>query len=62
MQSTTITDAIREALDQCYASSAPLVTLGAFIDRLSADPDWSPAEVQEVRATVIQILGNLAYD
>ena len=62
MPFTKINEAIREVLDQCYVSQAPMAVLGTFIQRLSSDPAWSAAEVQEVRHKTIQILGILAED
>jgi hypothetical protein len=62
MPFTKVSEAIREVMDQCYVSSAPLATLGTFIDRLDGDPDWSHDEVHEVRHKAIRILGILTED
>ena len=51
-----INRAIRDCLDQCYASENPLSTVADFIGRLRNDPQWNDSDVDQVEETVRHIL------
>jgi hypothetical protein len=51
-----INAAIRECLEACYESQAPLPCLAEFVTKLRADDAWRDAEVQEVETAVRQML------
>jgi hypothetical protein len=51
-----INAAIRECLDQCYASQTPLPCLAGYIAMLRADSEWREADVFKVEVAVRQML------
>jgi hypothetical protein len=57
-----INAAIRECLDQCYASQTPLPCLAEYVALLRGDPGWSDAEVAHVENTVRQILKGIVSE
>lgn len=57
-----INAAIRECLDQCYASQTPIPCLAEYVAMLGGDPDWSDAEVAEVENAVRQMLKRIMLD
>ena len=56
MSTNFINRAIRDCLDQCYASENPLSTVADFIGRLRNDPQWDDIDVDQVEGTVRHIL------
>jgi hypothetical protein len=56
MASAKINAAIREILDECYESSAPITVLGKHVEQLYASPTWSPNDVLAVQVGVLKIL------
>lgn len=51
-----INAAIRECLDQCYASQTPLPCLAEYVAMLRANSEWREADVLEVEVAVRQML------
>lgn len=40
--------AVRECLDSCHKTPAPMTALARFVDQLRQSPQWQDAEVEEV--------------
>jgi hypothetical protein len=57
-----INAAIRECLDQCYASQTPLPCLAEYVAMLRGDPAWSDAEVAQVENAVWQMLRGIVSE
>ena len=56
MCSNKINQAIRDCLDSCYESEAPLMALVVFAEKLAADRDWTHEELVQVTKHVFPIL------
>lgn len=51
-----INQAIRECLDECYASSNPLLCLADFIQKLRQRPGWTAIDTGHVQQKALRIL------
>jgi hypothetical protein len=54
--------AVRDCVDRCRQSVAPLVTLALFIDELRASPHWRDAEIIQVEIAIRRILRRISDD
>ena len=57
-----INAAVREGVDRCRQSVAPLVTLALLIDELRASPRWREDEIRRVETAVRRILRRISDD
>lgn len=56
MSDARISAAVRECLDQCYASSDPLACWSTSMSRLWGDTSWNKADVEQVHIATRRIL------
>jgi hypothetical protein len=55
-----INAAVRECLEQCYASPQPLGALASYLVNLSGKPNWGPEEIDAVESGVMRMLAALS--
>jgi hypothetical protein len=55
-----INAAVRECLDQCYASPQPLGALASYLVNLSGKPGWEQEEIDAVETGVMRMLAALS--
>jgi hypothetical protein len=56
---TKINEAIRECLNLCHGSDAPLACLASFRSHLETNPDWNEREIRAVENAVLGVLRGL---
>jgi len=55
-----INAAVRECLEQCYASPQPLGALASYLVNLSGKPNWEQDDIDAVETGVMRMLAALS--
>jgi hypothetical protein len=60
MWDAKMNQALRDCLDSCYASEAPLVALANFGKELSSNPNWTDNDIGEVTLRAFRLLSRIS--